>query len=194
MSFYKFAQALVFSGVLFISCSSSLHAQAVVTVSEGTEVKMRLLENLSSNNAVIGQKFNLDLDQEVRLNSQVIIPRGTKALGTVVSARKKGFMGRAGELNIKIDYLLLGDQRVALRSTTASEGKSKVGTTVALTVLFGPIGLLKRGKDVEINSGTILSAFIDQTVQIPVIQNSTMAQTTPVDALPAAASEAVSDK
>ena len=194
MSFYKFAQALVFSGVLFISCSSSLHAQAVVTVSEGTEVKMRLLENLSSNNAVIGQKFNLDLDQEVRLNSQVIIPRGTKALGTVVSARKKGFMGRAGELNIKIDYLLLGDQRVALRSTTASEGKSKVGTTVALTVLFGPIGLLKRGKDVEINSGTILSAFIDQTVQIPVIQNSTMAQTPPVDALPAAASEAVSDK
>ena len=194
MSFYKFAQALVFSGVLFISCSSSLHAQAVVTVSEGTEVKMRLLENLSSNNAVIGQKFNLDLDQEVRLNSQVIIPRGTKALGTVVSARKKGFMGRAGELNIKIDYLLLGDQRVALRSTTASEGKSKVGTTVALTVLFGPIGLLKRGKDVEINSGTILSAFIDQTVQIPVVQNSTMAQTTPVDALPAAASEAVSDK
>ena len=194
MSFYKFAQALVFSGVLFISCSSSLHAQAVVTVSEGTEVKMRLLENLSSNNAVIGQKFNLDLDQEVRLNSQVIIPRGTKALGTVVSARKKGFMGRAGELNIKIDYLLLGDQRVALRSTTASEGKSKVGTTVALTVLFGPIGLLKRGKDVEINSGTILSAFIDQTVQIPVIQNSTMPQTTPVDALPAAASEAVSDK
>jgi hypothetical protein len=167
MSFYKATRLLLAVAALMFSCSSNLYAQSVVTISEGTEVKVRLLDNLSSNNAVQGQKFNLELDQDLRLNNQVVIQRGAKVIGNVVSARKKGFMGKAGELNINIDYLLLGDQRIALRATNASEGKSKVGTTVALTVLFGPIGLLKRGKDIELNSGTTFTAFIDQTVQIP---------------------------
>jgi hypothetical protein len=167
MSFHKAAHVLLVIAALAFSCSSNLYAQSIVTVSEGTEVKVRLLDNLSSNNAVQGQKFNLELDQDLRLNNQVVIQRGAKVIGNVVSARKKGFMGKAGELNINIDYLLLGDQRIALRATNASEGKSKVGTTVALTVLFGPIGLLKRGKDIELNSGTTFTAFIDQTVQIP---------------------------
>lgn len=163
----KVTKALVISTSIFFACYSNAYAQSTVTVSEGTEVKVRLLENLTSNNAVQGQKFNLELDQDLLLNSQVIIPRGTKSLGTVVSAHKKGFMGKAGELNISINYLLLGDQRISLRSTTASEGKSKVGTTVALTILFGPIGLLKRGKDIEINSGAVFTAYVDQSVQIP---------------------------
>ena len=167
MSFYKITRALVVSTTLFFASHTSLHAQQSVTISEGTEVKIRLLETLSSNNAVVGQKFNLELEQDLQLNNQTVFPKGTKALGSVVSARKKGFMGKAGELNIKIDYLLFGDQRIALRSTTASEGKSKVGTTVALTVLFGPIGLLKRGKDIELETGTVFTAFIDQTVQVP---------------------------
>ncbi len=42
------------------------------------------------------------------------------------------------------------------------EGEGKLGTTVALTVLFGPIGLLKRGHDVDIKAGTPLAAEVDQ--------------------------------
>jgi hypothetical protein len=37
-----------------------------------------------------------------------------------------------------------------------------VGTAVALTVLFGPIGLIKHGKNVEIKEGTLLTAYVDQ--------------------------------
>jgi hypothetical protein len=169
MSFQKAVQRFAVTVALLFLFHSNSYAESIVTVSEGTEVKVRLLENLSSNNAVQGQKFNLELDQDLRVNNQVVIQRGARVVGNVVSARKKGFMGKAGELNINIDYLLLGDQRIALRATNASEGKSKVGTTVALTVLFGPIGLLKRGKDIELNSGTTFTAFIDQTVQIPAL-------------------------
>ena len=38
----------------------------------------------------------------------------------------------------------------------------KAGATVALTVLFGPIGFLKRGHDVDIKAGTPLTAEVDQ--------------------------------
>jgi hypothetical protein len=36
-----------------------------------------------------------------------------------------------------------------LRGTKGREGESTTGATVALTVIFGPIGLIKHGKNVE---------------------------------------------
>lgn len=141
---------------------------ATVRVSEGTEVRLRMLDGLSSATAVQGQRFNLELDDDIRVDGVVVIPRGAKALGTVVSARKRGFMGKGGELNIMVDYLIVNDERVRLRASSGREGDDKVGATVALTVLFGPLGLLKRGKDIEVNPGLVIPAYIDQSVDIAV--------------------------
>jgi len=151
---------------LFLFASSS-HA-ATVKLGEGTEVRLRMLDGLSSATAVQGQRFNLELDDDVRVDGVVVIPRGAKAVGTVVSARKRGFMGKAGELNIMVDYLLVNDERVRLRASSGQEGDGRVGATVALTVLFGPLGLLKRGKDIEVNPGLVIPAYIDQTTEIAV--------------------------
>lgn len=79
-------------------------------------------------------------------------------------------MGKAGELNVTLDHVTIGDDRIRLRANKSSEGQSKVGTTVALTVLFGPIGLLKRGHDIDIKPGTPLTAFVDQTTDETVQQ------------------------
>jgi hypothetical protein len=151
---------------LFLFATSA--QAATVKLSEGTEVRLRMLEGLSSATAMQGQRFNMELDDDVRVDGVVVIPRGAKALGTVVSARKRGFMGKAGELNIMVDYLIVNDERVRLRASSGREGDGRVGATVALTVLFGPLGLLKRGKDVEVNPGMVIPAYIDQTTEIAV--------------------------
>ena len=39
---------------------------------------------------------------------------------------------------------------------------------MALTVLFGPIGLIKHGKEVEIKEGTALAAYTDENYTVPV--------------------------
>jgi hypothetical protein len=75
-------------------------------------------------------------------------------------------VGKAGELNVQLDYVLVGEQHVRIRAASGKEGDSKVGPAVALTVLFGPLGLLKRGKDVEMNPGTMFSGYVDETVTI----------------------------
>lgn len=41
-----------------------------------------------------------------------------------------------------------------------------MGFTIALTVLFGPLGLLKRGHDIEIKPGQTLTAYVDQDAEI----------------------------
>ena len=38
---------------------------------------------------------------------------------------------------------------------------------MALTVLFGPIGLIKHGKNVEIKEGTPLQAYTDEPYEVP---------------------------
>jgi hypothetical protein len=76
-------------------------------------------------------------------------------------------LGKGGELNIQLQYLIAGTNHVQLRGTKGQEGQGKVGATVALTVIFGPIGLIKHGKNVEIPAGTALVAFVQQDVWLP---------------------------
>ena len=141
-------------------------AQAATKLTEGTEVRLRLLDSVSSATATQGQRFNLELDDDIRVDGVVVVPRGAKALGTVVHAKKRGFMGKGGELNVMVDYLVINDERIRLRATSGQAGDDKVGATVALTVLFGPLGLLKRGKDIELNPGLVIPAYIDQSVEL----------------------------
>ena len=75
-------------------------------------------------------------------------------------------MGKPGELNLRLDHLKVGDQRVRQRGSKGKEGEGKVGTAVALTVLFGPIGLIKHGKNVEVKAGTLLAAYVDEDIAL----------------------------
>jgi len=69
---------------------------------------------------------------------------------------------------VNLDHVSVGDDRVRLRASKGKTGESKVGTTVALTILFGPVGLLKRGHDIDIKPGTPITAFVDQATDIVV--------------------------
>ena len=71
---------------------------------------------------------------------------------------------------MQLQYLIAGNNHVRLRGTKGKEGESKTGATVALTVIFGPIGLIKHGKDVDIPAGTPLTAYIDQDVWLPAVK------------------------
>jgi len=75
-------------------------------------------------------------------------------------------MGKSGELNIRLDYLKAGDTKIKLRGTKGKEGESGVTGTVVLTVLFGPIGLIKHGKNVEIKQGQALHAFVGDDIAL----------------------------
>ena len=137
-----------------------------VVLKEGTDVKLRFADELSSKTAAEGDPVNLILDEDLRVGDVLVARSGCKATGSVTNAKKAGMMGKAGELNMRLEHLKVGDQRVRLRGSKGKEGEGKVGTAVALTVLFGPIGLIKHGKNVEVKPGTPLTAYVDQDVPL----------------------------
>jgi hypothetical protein len=141
-------------------------APAKLILKEGTDVKLKFSDDLSSKTANEGDPVNLVLDEDLKVGDVVVVKAGAKATGTITNAKKAGMMGKAGELNMRLEHLKAGDQRVRLRGSKGKEGEGKVGTAVALTVLFGPIGLIKHGKNVDVKAGTPLAAYIDEDVAL----------------------------
>jgi hypothetical protein len=161
-------------------CTPAVWAQAQdaspagekVLLREGTDVKLRFAEELSSKTAAEGDPVNLVLDEDIVVGNVVVAKAGAKAVGTVTNAKKAGMMGKGGELNLRLDRLKVGDNKIRLRGTKGKEGDSKTGTAVALTVLFGPVGLIKHGKEITVKQGTPFAAFVDDDVALPPVPKS----------------------
>jgi hypothetical protein len=140
---------------------------SAVVLPEGTELKLQFNERLSSATNRQGDTFTITLTSPVTLADGTVIPAGFRGRGEVTAAERRGMMGRGGELAIRLEYLRIGPTRVSLRANKSSEGAASTGATIALTVLFGPLGLLKRGKDIDIPRGQEITAFVDSPTNIP---------------------------
>lgn len=137
---------------------------------DATEVPLKFADELSSKTAHDGDSVELILADDLKVGDVVVVKNGSHATATVSNAKKAGMMGKGGELNIQLNYLDAGGNHVRLRGTKGAEGNSKTGATVALTVLFGPIGLIKHGKNIDIAAGTPLTAYIDQDTWLPSVK------------------------
>jgi hypothetical protein len=136
---------------------------------EGDQVSLKFANAISSKTAADGDTVEFVLDDDLKVGDTLVVQKNAHALATVTNAKKAGMMGKGGELNVQLQYLVAGDNRIRIRGTKGREGESKTGATVALTVLFGPIGLIKHGKNVEIPAGTPLVAYVDQDIWLPPI-------------------------
>jgi hypothetical protein len=138
----------------------------LVHIPEGTEVSVRFDQTVSSATASEGDRFPITLNDDVKLADGTVIPEGYKGVGEVTVAEKRGMMGKAGQLNVRFDYIRIGDTKVRLRGSKGQEGQGAVGATVVLTVLFGPLGLIKHGKDVVIQPGQTITAYVDSDTEL----------------------------
>jgi hypothetical protein len=72
---------------------------------------------------------------------------------------------------LKVESTTAADgQKIPLRASKSSSGDSHMGATVALTMLFGPLGLLKHGNDVKYPAGTKVTVYTDQQITVKVAQ------------------------
>jgi hypothetical protein len=154
----------------FVSAQNQSEQTVKLTLKEGTDVDLRFVDAISSKTAKTDDRVNFELDRDLRVGDTLVEKQGAKAVGTVVLAKKAGMLGKGGELNVHLDYIVAGDNRIRLRASKNSAGDDKVGTAVVLTVLFGPIGLIKHGKDIDIKAGAALKGYVDQDIPLPAIK------------------------
>ena len=149
---------------------SALGCSAQTVLPEGTKVRVRLDQNISSATAEEGQIVELSVTDAVKAGETVVIPEGAHVTGTITQAQGKRRMGRAGKLDFSIDRLKTADnQWVPLRYTvTKKSGQSHAVSTgimaAGAAVVFwpaAPVFLLRKGADITINRGTTFEVFTD---------------------------------
>jgi PEGA domain len=139
------------------------------TLLDGTPVKLRLSETISSADAKVNQEIPFEVVEDVKVDDSSVLPKGATAIGTVTEADHKKSMGRAGKLNLSISYARLADnEKVALRATKDTKGGGHVGAMtgaiVATSIIFfpaAPLFLFIHGKDITIPQGTEITAFVE---------------------------------
>src|SRR5205814_7999705 len=106
--------------------------------------------------------------EDIKVRDVVVVQHGAMAIGTVTEAQPKRRMGRAGKLNINIDYVQLVDgEKVPLRAVKGGSGGNHTGAMtgaiVASSILFfpaAPFFLFMHGKDLTIPKGTEITAYV----------------------------------
>jgi hypothetical protein len=149
------------TGLFGQAVSQTDQSAMAMNLREGTEVPLKFAQDISSKTATEGDPVTFTLADNLTVNGVIVAKAGAMATGEVTNAKKAGMMGKGGELNVRLDHLKVGDYKVHLRGTKGREG------AVALTVLFGPVGLIKHGKNIEVKAGTALVAYVADDIILP---------------------------
>jgi hypothetical protein len=144
------------------------------TLQDGTAIKLRLTENLTSATATAGQQVSFEAVEETDVEGVMVIAKGAQALATVTTAEPRKSMGRAGKLNVNIDSIRLVDgEKAALSATQSAKGGVHTGAMTAgmvgTAIVFfpaAPLLLFVHGKDITIPKGTEITAFISGDMKL----------------------------
>lgn len=137
-------------------------------LAEDTPVRLRLTQTISSGTSKLNDKVDFEVIEDIKVGSLVVIPQGSTAIGTVTEAKTKKSFGRAGKLNVNIDYVRLANgEKAALRAVKGGSGGSHTGAmtgaVVATAIVFfpaAPLFFFIKGKNIIIPKGTEITAFV----------------------------------
>lgn len=133
-----------------------------VVIPDGTEVRLQLVERVSSATARVGEKIRLEVAEDVKVGDRIVIAQGAPASGTVTVAEPRKSFGRRGKLDFTIDSVkTVDDQPVRLRVTKRAEGGERYLATGVVTYFTLVGGVFVKGKDVEVDTGTQYVIYID---------------------------------
>lgn len=162
---------LIATALFAMTAVTANQAFAQITIPDGTKLRIRLDQAISSATADEGQTVELSVTEPVKIGDTTVITEGARVTGTVTEAQEKRRMGRAGKLDFSIDRVRAVDgEWIPLRySLNKKSGESHAVRTGVITagvaVVFwpaAPVFLLMKGKDTTINKGVIFDAFTDQ--------------------------------
>jgi hypothetical protein len=128
----------------------------------GTRVPMQTLQPMSSKRARQGQRFDLEVSEDVRVAGLLVIPKGTRGVGEVSRVVAKGVMGKAGKLELRVMFVEVGGRRIRLDGTARDKGASGVAPVAIAAPLIGVSAAFFTGKSAVIPARSAIDGFVYQ--------------------------------
>src|SRR5690242_2358919 len=139
-----------------------------LSLTEGTPVNVKILKELSSKNAQVGDIVYFRLVDNLLIDSITVVDTTAEVMGEVIEAGKARSLGRPGKLDFTIDNVKAVDgQNIRLRTTPKRmTGKDKTGGVVAAAVIFAPVAIFLKGKEVIIQPDKEFIVYIDEDYKV----------------------------
>lgn len=133
---------------------------------EGTPIPLRTLTELSSRNNRVGDRFDLEVADDVMLNGKVVIPVGAKAVGEITKITKKGMFGKSGKLETRLIYVRVGDRQIPISGQQRDRGKGGTAGTVASLIFVWPAAFFVTGKSALLPPGTNITGYLESDLPV----------------------------
>lgn len=148
---------------LCFASSSSRQTRANQTneiiLAEGTAINVVTAQEITSKEAKPNDPVNFTVAEDLVINGQVVVRKGTAAIGSVINAEKGGYLGKSGKLGIQVESTQTVDgQPLKLRAAKGKEGNDKATSTAVLSAIV-PFFLLKKGGDAKIAASTPVTVY-----------------------------------
>jgi hypothetical protein len=167
-------------------------APDMVVIPAGSEVDVRLTNELNSGTVVVEDRFETTTLIDLNVNSRLVVPAGSVLRGVVTNVEPATRTNRMARLTVSFDQVTVNARAYPLRGTVtrAIEGEGirgeagRIGTGAGVGAILGGIlggfrgtlaGILigaggtiaaTEGRQVELPQGSVLRVRIDSPVQI----------------------------
>jgi hypothetical protein len=131
-----------------------------IVLPEGAALNVVTAQEINSKDAKPNDPVSFTVAEDLALNGQVIVRKGTAAVGSVINAEKGGYLGKSGKLGVQVESTQTVDgQPLKLRAAKGKEGNDKTTSTAVLSAIV-PFFLLKKGGDAKIPAATPVTVYV----------------------------------
>jgi hypothetical protein len=174
------------------TATTATTARGAVEVPAGTELDVRLGQNLNSGTAQVEDRFEATTLVDMNVNGRTAIPAGSVMRGVVTAVEPATRTNRTARMTVSFDQVTVNGRAYPIRGTVtqAIEGEgirgetARIGTGAGVGAILGGIlggfkgalaGILigaggtiaaTEGKEVDLPQGSVLRVRIDSPVQI----------------------------
>lgn len=131
-----------------------------IVVPEGAALNVVTAQEINSKDAKPNDPVSFTVAEDLTINGQVIVRKGTAAVGSVINAEKGGYLGKSGKLGVQVESTQTVDgQPLKLRAAKGKEGNDKTNSVIALSMISG-FFLLKKGGEAKISAATPVTVYV----------------------------------
>jgi hypothetical protein len=121
--------------------------QKSLEIPSGTSIRVRMIDNLSSEKAQVGDTFRGTLDDAIQVNGNELYPKGADVIGKVTDVHPTGRLSEPGELDLVLNTVSSGTVAASMSveplvlkgESHAKSNAAKIGGGAVLGAVIGAI-------------------------------------------------------
>lgn len=135
----------------------------------GTPIRFVTNAAIDSRSVRQGQRFALTVADDVKIGDFVAIPKGTPAVGEILSLSEKGMFGKNAKFSLQPLFIDWAGKRINLTGRFDQAGQKQVTAAAITTFGITGFGIFITGKSATLPAGSELTGAVrtDTTLSHP---------------------------